>query len=132
MFLKFSFTTIMLKPIRYIEHFVWLLISVLFTGNNKYCKVLIITYSSIVLDLSYVQGAVGHLSQVTTHCEYYNNTCNGPGQSCNDVEECGHPSEGQQNHCYVLWSLSEDGIAKVSLKVIKIINSKNFENVERK
>lgn len=68
-------------------------------------------------DASSIEAAVAHTAPVTTHCEYYNGTCNGAGQSgCTEVEECGHPTDGQQNHCYVLWSVQEDGTMNVSLK----------------
>lgn len=63
-------------------------------------------------------ASVAHSAVVTTKCEFYNSTCNGPGHpGCMEVEECGHTTEGQRNHCYVLWSIQEDGTVNVSLKV---------------
>ncbi|KAJ8984861.1 hypothetical protein NQ317_002700, partial [Molorchus minor] len=65
----------------------------------------------------YVKATVAHTSTVTTHCEYYNSTCNASGQpGCMEIEECSQPVDGQQNHCYVLWSLHGDGTVSVSLK----------------
>ncbi|CAH1971214.1 unnamed protein product [Acanthoscelides obtectus] len=63
---------------------------------------------------SNAHAAVGNTPQVTTKCEYYNSTCSSQ-QGCEEVEECGHPEEGQQNHCYVLWTM-ENGTITVSLK----------------
>lgn len=63
-------------------------------------------------------AAVAYNAPITTQCEYYNSTCNGAGHlGCMEVEQCGPPVEGQQNHCYVLWSIQEDGTVNVSLKV---------------
>lgn len=81
----------------------------------------IFNFSLMVCIFQYIEqgtdAAVAYNAPITTQCEYYNSTCNGAGHSgCMEVEQCGPPVEGQQNHCYVLWSVQEDGTVNVSLK----------------
>lgn len=71
-----------------------------------------------ISDISIIDAALAQTT--TTRCEYYNSTCNGSGQQgCMEIEECDVPAEGQQLHCYVLWSVL-NGTAVVSLKVFNI------------
>nr|WAH70830.1 punt [Colaphellus bowringi] len=59
-------------------------------------------------------AAVAYSTTTTTRCEYYNSTCK-EQEGCPDVEECGPSIDGQQIHCYVLWSI-HNGTMNVSLK----------------
>lgn len=61
-------------------------------------------------------GVTNTIPVVTTQCEFYNATCNSPG-GCNEVQICENPGEGKRNHCYVVWSLMEDGTMNITLKV---------------
>ncbi|KAG5868840.1 hypothetical protein JTB14_012777 [Gonioctena quinquepunctata] len=64
-------------------------------------------------DVPSTESAVAH-STTTTKCEFYNSTCRDQGV-CPLVEECGPSLDGQQIHCYALWSI-QNGTTNVSLK----------------
>nr|XP_023015865.1 activin receptor type-2A isoform X1 [Leptinotarsa decemlineata]XP_023015866.1 activin receptor type-2A isoform X1 [Leptinotarsa decemlineata] len=64
-------------------------------------------------DVPSVGCAVAH-SAITTKCEFYNSTCK-EQEGCPTVEECAQSVDGQQIHCYALWSL-QNGTMNVSLK----------------
>lgn len=61
--------------------------------------------------------------EVTTHCEFYNQTqCNesrenGRSDGCIGTEKCEPAAEGKRTHCYVLWSKDNEGNVNISLKV---------------
>lgn len=61
--------------------------------------------------------------EITTHCEFYNQTqCNesrenGRSEGCMGTEKCEPASEGKRTHCYVLWSRDIEGNVNISLKV---------------
>ncbi|XP_056648683.1 activin receptor type-2A isoform X1 [Diorhabda sublineata] len=70
----------------------------------------------VVLNLhkgTFVGGAVLQNESTVIQCEYYNSTCK-EKNGCQDVEIC--HIDDQKHHCYVLWSVGENGTFTVKLK----------------